>query len=90
MVKHGYDGEINGRPVEVRSARRDDRYRIQKNVHKELIRKHGSYIFVKNGRSVRVPAREVSDNIGRGKWFKDRKYPHKFLDVKKIFKRSDS
>lgn len=85
MVKYGYDGKINGKPVEVRSCRKDDRFRIQKNVHKTLIKQHGQYIFVDNGKTVKVPAKDVSEMIGNGAWFKDRKYPHKFLKKNEVF-----
>ena len=85
LVKYGFDGQINGRPVEVRSVRKDHRYRIQKNVHQNLVRKSGSYIFCKDGKTKRVPATKVSGMLSRGKWFKDRNYPHKFLEVDEIF-----
>lgn len=86
LIKYGTDGTINGRPVEVRSVRKDDRYRIQKNVHRSLVKAQGSYIFVdKRGRSKKVTAKTVSEKLGGGKWFKDRKYPHKFLKKKDIF-----
>ena len=87
LIKYGYDGLINGKPVEVRSVRKDHRYRIQKNVHQELVRKKGSYIFVKNGRSKRVKATKVSKKLGNGKWYKDRKpqYKHKFLKTEEVF-----
>ena len=85
MQKYGYDGMINGKPVEVRSVRTDDRYRIQKDVHNDLIANNGSYIFVDNGQSKRMSARKVSQKIGRGKWYKDRTYPHKFLKVNEVF-----
>jgi len=85
LKKYGYDGKIRGKPVEVRAARRDNRFRIQKNVHRHLVANGGSYIFCANGKSKKVPAKEVSQKIGRGKWFKDRKYPHKFLNKKQIF-----
>lgn len=85
MQKYGYDGMLNGKPVEVRSVRTDNRYRIQKDVHNNLIENNGSYIFVNDGRSKRMSARRVSQKIGRGKWYKDRRYPHKFLMVEDVF-----
>ena len=86
LTKTGYDGTIRGRPVEVRSARKDNRFRIQKNVHQVLVRKGGSYIFKAQGRPAkRVSARAVSKKLGKGKWFKDRSYPHKFLTIKDLF-----
>ena len=36
LIKYGYDGKLNGKPVEVRSVRKDSRYRIQKNTHKHF------------------------------------------------------
>ena len=88
LIKSGTDGILNGRPVEVRSVRKDDRYRIQKDVHQELVRDGGSYIFVdQEDRSIVVSAAEVSKEMGSGKWFKDRKYPHKFVKPRDIWKR---
>lgn len=86
LTKYGYDGVINGVPVEVRECRDGDRFRIQKNVHRELVRNDGDYIFVNHGRTKTVPAKEVSEMIGRGKWFKDRNYPHKFVKKKQVFR----
>jgi len=37
------------------------------------------------GRSRRVAAKKVSQKLGRGRWFKDRNYPHKFLYVRQVF-----
>lgn len=86
LTKYGYDGTIRGRPVEVRAVRKDNRYRIQKDVHNNLVRRGGSYIFVnRGGRTKKVTAREVSKKIGRNGWFKDRTYPHKFLKTKDVF-----
>lgn len=85
LIKSGFDGLINGKPVEVRSSRKDKRYRIQKDVHQNLVRKSGSYIFCKNGKTKRVPATKVSEMLPRGNWYKDRSYPHKFLEVDEVF-----
>lgn len=85
LVKYGYDGLIHGQPVEVRSCRRDNRFRIQENVHRALVAGHGCYIFVASGRSRKVPASKVSGMLGRGKWFKDREYPHRFLKKSQVF-----
>ena len=85
LRRYGYDGLLRGRPVEVRSARRDDRFRIQENVHRTLVRRRGSYIFLNDGRSRRLPAAEVSRLLGRGPWFRDRRYPHRFLRARQVF-----
>lgn len=54
--------------------------------HQALVRRDGSYIFVNPiGRTKKLSAKSVSKRIGIGKWFKDRDYPHKFLNVDKVF-----
>ena len=85
LTKYGYDGKLNGQPVEVRSARKDNRYRIQKDTHQHLVQNEGSYIFVRGSKAKRVSAKRVSEMIGKGKWYKDRKYPHKFARVRQVF-----
>ena len=83
---YGYDGMKNGKPVEVRSQRKDNRFRIQKDTHQELVRKEGYYIFDAPGKDpVMIKAKDVSKMLPRGKWYKDREYPHKFLTVKDIW-----
>ena len=85
LVKLGTDGTLRGRPVEVRSVKKDNRYRIQKDTHQELVRKKGNYIFCAPGRPSKVvPASRVSKLLGSGAWFKDRKYPHKFVTVGRV------
>lgn len=86
LTKQGYDGVLKGKPVEVRAVRKDNRYRIQQDIHRHLIANKGRYIFVnKHGRSKMMAAKDVSKKIDNGKWFKDRKYPHKFLGVEDVF-----
>ena len=80
MRKYGYDGEIRGRPVEVRAVRRDKRFRLQLDVHRKLVREGGSYIFCAPGeRAKKITARKVSGILGPVPWVNDRKYPHLFL-----------
>lgn len=84
-ISSGYDGTIRGNPVEVRSARKDSRFRIQKNVHNTLIKRNGSYIFDAIGhRPVKISAQKVGEKL-HGKWLKDRKYPHRFLAVNDVW-----
>ena len=85
LKKFGTDGLIRGRPVEVRSCRKDSRYRIQQNTHKELIAKGGSYIFCAGNKTKRLPAKAVSGMLSKGRWFKDRSYPHKFVKKDQVF-----
>ena len=77
---YGHDGKDNGKPVEVRSQRKDNRFRIGMRVHKHLVRNNGYYIFDSPGhRPKRISAKRVSKMMPRGKWYKDRTYPHKFV-----------
>ncbi len=87
LVKYGYDGLLRGKPIEVREARKDTRFRIQKNTHRALVRGEGSYIFKAGQKTKRISARRVSELLGRGRWYHDRKpaYSHKFLRKKQIF-----
>ncbi len=85
---YGYDGIINSRPIEVRTQRKDNRYRIQKDVHKHLIKNKGSYIFVKpNSAEKVVSAERISSLIKKLKrnWYKDRNYPHTFIYRKEVW-----
>lgn len=85
----GVDGHLaDGDPVEVRVAKNDDRFRIGKDVHNELLDEGGSYIFddvTDNQPPKEVSARKVDRMIDGGGWFEDRGYPHRFVDVDDIF-----
>jgi len=86
LAKYGTDGILNGHPVEVRCCRKDDRFRIDKDTQKAMVAGKGTYIFVNSdGKEKSLPAKEVSQKLGNGHWFKDRDYPHKFLRKKEIF-----
>lgn len=85
---YGPDGTIDGDPAEVRVAKKEDRFRLNKDVHRELVAEGGSYIFddvEDNQPPKEVPASKVSDLLGRGSWHSDRAYKHRFLDVDDIF-----
>ena len=88
LEQYGPDGEIGGHPVEVRVAKKEDRFRLNKDTHRELMRDHGSYIFddLDDGLPPKeVSADRVDDLLGSGDWFSDRGYRHKFIDVDDIF-----
>lgn len=83
---HSYDGIMpDGRFVEIRSCRQDNRYRLDQTTHQQLMRTNGFYIFVNNGQQKRVSAQRVNNMLPDGAWYKDRKYPHKFVRKKQIF-----
>ena len=68
--------------------RKDSRYRIQRNTHREMVRKHSSYLFVdRSEHTRRIPAHSVSSMIGRRSWYKDRSYPHKFIKRSQVWGR---
>lgn len=86
--QYGVDGSIDGRPVEVRVAKKDSRFRIGRDVHEELVDEGGSYIFdvVGDGKpSKEVPASEVQEMTHGDPWYDDRDYPHRFINTDEIF-----
>lgn len=85
---YGPDGKIDGEPVEVRVARKEDRFRLNKDTHEELVEGDGSYIFddVRDNQPPKeVEADRVDDLLGDGDWHSDRGYEHRFVDVEDIF-----
>jgi len=84
----GPDGTLGGDPVEVRLAREEDRFRVNRDTHQELVDERGSYIFddLEDDQPAReVPAGVIDDLLGGGDWHSDRGYEHRFVDVDEIF-----
>jgi hypothetical protein len=85
----GPDGTgSDGDPVEVRVAKKEDRFRVNKSTHDELVAESGSYIFddlEDNKPPKQVEADTVDDMLGTADWHSDRGYKHRFLDVDSIF-----
>jgi len=84
----GPDGTLDGDPVEVRLAKEEDRFRVNRDTHQELVDNSGTYLF--DDLEDRQPPREVSagvvdDLLGGGDWHSDRGYEHRFVDVDDIF-----
>jgi len=84
---NGADGTIDGDPVEVRVARKEERFRVNRETHEELEEENGSYIF--DDRRDDQPPKEVEadrvdDMLGKD-WHSDRGYKHQFIDVDSIF-----
>lgn len=75
----------NGKPFEVRECKKHHRFRLQKNVHKDLLSKEGYYVFKRGGKTKRIGASKVDDIIAGRKWSKDRKYPYKFIKMGEVF-----
>jgi hypothetical protein len=85
--QYGPDGTLDGDPVEVRLAKKEDRFRLNKSTHQELVENDGSYIF--DDVNDDLPPREVeADTIDERldeDWHSDRGYMHQFIDVDSIF-----
>jgi len=83
----GPDGTLAGDPVEVRLAKSEDRFRLNRDTHQELVEEGGSYIFddVTDGLPPReVQADQVDDLLGDD-WYSDRGYEHQFIGVDDVF-----
>jgi hypothetical protein len=85
----GPDGRMpDGDPVEVRVAKKEDRFRVNRDTHQELVEEGGSYIFddvTDNQPPREVDADRVDDMMGGGDWHSDRGYEHRFIGVDRIF-----
>jgi hypothetical protein len=76
----------DGDPVEVRAAKKEDRFRVNRDTHETLVEEDGTYIFddVTDALPpVEVPADEVDDDLNG--WHSDRGYEHAFVNVDEIF-----
>jgi hypothetical protein len=84
----GPDGVgLDGDPVEVRLAKTEDRFRLNKQTHETLLEEDGSYIFddVTDTQPPReVEADRVDEKLGSEGWHSDRGYMHTFLNVDDI------
>lgn len=85
---YGADGILDGAPVEVRAAKKEDRFRLNRDTHEELLEGDGSYIFddvLDGSPPAEVEADEVDDLLDDPDWYSDRGYEHTFLTVSEIF-----
>ncbi|CCC41962.1 hypothetical protein [Haloquadratum walsbyi] len=85
--KFGTDGTINGAPTEVRLAKEEDRFRLNKETHSELVEQEGTYIFDDLGDNQppkQVDADTVDDRLSED-WHSDRGYMHQFVSVDSFF-----
>ena len=95
LKKKGYDGILNGKPVEVRTYKkqRTPRFKIDKGQHDKLLDLNGNYIFVDvpNKRHKIITARKVDkllDENGHG-WLTDKhdgkNWLHEYLWRNQVF-----
>jgi len=84
---YGADGVIDGDAVEVRLAKTEDRFRLNRDTHDELLEEGGTYIF--DDVNDNLPPQEVSadavDGLLEDDWHSDRGYEHQFVEVDEIF-----
>lgn len=81
---YGADGVLSdGDPVEVRLASKEDRFRLNRDTHQELLEEDGSYIVddLQDDQPPReVEAETVDEHLGDD-WHSDRGYRHQFVQV---------
>jgi hypothetical protein len=78
---------IDGDPVEVRLAKTEDRFRLNRDTHDELLEDDGTYIFddVEDNQPPREISADAVDGLLEDDWYSDRGYEHQFVDVDEIF-----
>jgi len=85
---YGPDGRMpDGDPVEVRAAKKEERFRLNRDTHDELLEDDGTYIFddvTDNQPPREVPADEIDARL-EDDWHSDRGYEHQFVGVDEIF-----
>nr|WP_159373851.1 hypothetical protein [Haloquadratum walsbyi]SPC48770.1 uncharacterized protein R7 [Haloquadratum walsbyi] len=83
----GPDGMIGDEPTEVRLAKKEDRFRVNKDTHETLVEQDGTYIFDDLGDNKpprQVEATEVEDELDDD-FHSDRGYMHQFVSVDDFF-----
>jgi len=85
---YGADGTLaDGDPVEVRLARVEDRFRVGRETHDQLLEDGGAYIFddVTDDQPPRQVSADKIDSLLERDWHTDRGYEHQFVEVDEIF-----
>ena len=94
-ILNGPDGHTNGflpRPIEVKYANKDHRFRVGKRDHLRMLAENGIYIFVDEyGHQVKMPAAQA-DSLIAYNWLSDKRdnnqnYEHSFIFKKDVFDR---
>ena len=81
----GPDGiDQKGVPFEIRESRRTSKYRLQKDVHDQLCKRNGYYLFKRGKTITKVDANDITPLLKKGRFNRDRTYPYKFLDVQTL------
>ena len=84
----GPDGRsiLFNKPIEVKYALKDHRFRINRRDHEQMLRENGTYIFIHGNAKRQLSAQQV-DSLLAYDWMVDRapQYSHSFVFVKDIF-----
>ena len=82
----GPDGRsiLFNRPIEVKYASKDNRFRVNQKDHEQMLRENGTYIFIHNNMKRQMTAQQADSLLAYG-WLQDRNYPHSFIFVKSVF-----
>ena len=81
----GADGiDQDGFPFEIRESRKTPKFRLQRDVHEDLVRNDGYYLFKQGGNITKIFAKDVTPLLKKGEWSHDRAYPYKYLHCKDI------
>jgi hypothetical protein len=91
---NGPDGRTNGiisRPIEIKYADKDARFRVSKSNHLQMLRQDGIYVFkLEDGRSQQMSARDA-DRLLKYDWLSDKRsngqnYEHSFIFKSDVFR----
>lgn len=90
---NGPDGRsiIFNRPLEVKFADKDFRFRVNQKDHEQMLRENGTYIFkLADGRTRKMTAQQANSLLAY-KWLSDQRpggnnYYHSFIMVKDVFR----
>jgi len=87
----GYTNGIISRPIEVKYADKDFRFRVNRDAHLQQLREDGIYVFkLADGRSEQMSARDA-DRLLKYNWLNDKRpggnnYPHSYIFVRDVFR----
>lgn len=85
---NGPDGRsiLFNKPIEVKYASKDHRFRVNRIDHEQMLRENGTYIFIHGNSKRQMSAQQANSLLAYG-WLHDRhpNYDHSFIFVKDVF-----
>lgn len=93
-ILNGPDGYTKGfiqRPIEVKYASKDFRYRVGKRDHEEMLKRNGIYIFINDRGEQRKMTAQQANSLLAYNWLSDlrsngQNYLHSFIMVSDVFR----